>query len=160
MELRDDDVLTVLHTLEYDRLVDCGPGLGEDDEDVFRETKLPVPERHAATSLPCGVCPVRTLSPQELFSGPTHLWQRLNPLLSTACPVRTHAATPVGASQDAESLCLCPRPLPTQLTRSQERALKSMPSVMSLLVAWLHRPHGHGRCCAAVCTCLSSVACK
>ena len=71
MELRDDDVLTVLRTLEYDRAVDCGPGLGEDDEDVFRETKLPVPEHHAATSLPCGVCPVRTLSPQELFSFPS-----------------------------------------------------------------------------------------
>ena len=76
MELRDDDVLTVLHTLEYDRMVDCGPGLGEDDEDVFRETKLPVPEHHAATSLPCGVCPVRTPRPLELLlSSPTRFCQ-------------------------------------------------------------------------------------
>ena len=94
MELRDDDVLTVLHTLEYDRAVDCGPGLGEDDEDVFRETQLPVPAHHAATSLPCGVCPARTLLPFIALLSP-HTFvsrQRLNHFHSTACPVETHAA--------------------------------------------------------------------
>ncbi|KAK9830943.1 hypothetical protein WJX81_000452 [Elliptochloris bilobata] len=58
VELRDEDVLSVLRTLEYERAIECRRGLGEDDEDVFREERLPLPERHAATAFPCGICPV------------------------------------------------------------------------------------------------------
>lgn len=59
VELRDEDVLAVLRTLEYDGSVECGRGAGEDDDDVFRERRLALPETAAPTSFPCGVCKAR-----------------------------------------------------------------------------------------------------
>jgi hypothetical protein len=63
VELRDEDVLAVLRTLEYDGGVECGRGAGEDDEDVFRERRLALPEYAAPTSFPCGVCKARARAP-------------------------------------------------------------------------------------------------
>ena len=62
VELRDEDVLAVLRTLEYDGGLECGRGAGEDDEDVFRERRLALPEYAAPTSFPCGVCKARALA--------------------------------------------------------------------------------------------------
>jgi hypothetical protein len=56
VELRDEDILCILRTLEYDGIVDCMIG---DDGEVFRPARQAIPRTSAFTSIPCGVCPVR-----------------------------------------------------------------------------------------------------
>ena len=48
----------ILSTLEYDGRIER---IDDDDGDRFRQALLAIPETSAFTSIPCGVCPVRTL---------------------------------------------------------------------------------------------------
>mmetsp|Transcript_8850 Transcript_8850/g.25517 ORF Transcript_8850/g.25517 Transcript_8850/m.25517 type:complete len:282 (-) Transcript_8850:212-1057(-) len=56
VDLRQDDVLSVVNTLVYDGRVETV----DDEEDVehFRPAMLAIPKQSAFTSMPCGVCPV------------------------------------------------------------------------------------------------------
>eukprot|EP00873_Tetraselmis_striata_P028789 jgi/Tetstr1/449053/TSEL_036268.t1 len=56
VDLRDEDVLSIVNTLVYDGRVDCI----EDEEETehFRPAMLSIPKQSAFTALPCGVCPV------------------------------------------------------------------------------------------------------
>lgn len=55
IQLRDDDVMMILETLEFDGRVDR---IDTEDGDSFRQAMLAIPETSAFTSIPCGVCPV------------------------------------------------------------------------------------------------------
>lgn len=76
VELRDEDILSILRTLEYDGLVECY--LGEDGE-AFRLARQTIPQSSPFTSIPCGVCPVRYLVLSQVASSissqrpPVHL---------------------------------------------------------------------------------------
>lgn len=56
VDLREEDVLSIVNTLVYDGRVDAI----EDSEDIdhFRPAMLSIPKQSAFTSVPCGVCPV------------------------------------------------------------------------------------------------------
>ena len=56
VDLRQDDVLSIVNTLVYDGRVETV----DDEEDVehFRPAMLAIPKQSAFTSMPCGVCPV------------------------------------------------------------------------------------------------------
>lgn len=64
MELRDEDVLCILRTLEFDGLVES---FVSDDGEVYRPAKHRVPKNSPLTSIPCGVCPVRSVSTMDVF---------------------------------------------------------------------------------------------
>ncbi|BDA42720.1 DNA-directed RNA polymerase III subunit RPC6 [Coccomyxa sp. Obi] len=55
VELRDEDVLCILRTLEFDGLVES---FVSDDGEMYRPAKYRVPKTSAFTSIPCGICPV------------------------------------------------------------------------------------------------------
>ena len=55
IQLRDEDVMMILETLEFDGRIDR---IDNDDGDSFRQAMLAIPETSAFTSIPCGVCPV------------------------------------------------------------------------------------------------------
>ncbi|KAL3142603.1 hypothetical protein ABBQ38_002920 [Trebouxia sp. C0009 RCD-2024] len=57
IQLRDEDVMMILETLEFDGRVDR---IDNDDGDSFRQAMLAIPQTSAFTSIPCGVCPVFT----------------------------------------------------------------------------------------------------
>lgn len=57
VQLRDEDVMMILNTLEYDGRIER---IDNDDGDRFRQALLAIPETSAFTSIPCGVCPVFT----------------------------------------------------------------------------------------------------
>ncbi|DBA81657.1 hypothetical protein WJX77_003870 [Trebouxia sp. C0004] len=56
VQLRDEDVMMILNTLEYDGQIEKIDS--PDGEDRFRQALLAIPETSAFTSIPCGVCPV------------------------------------------------------------------------------------------------------
>jgi hypothetical protein len=60
VDLREEDVLSIVNTLVYDGRVDAI----EDSEDIdhFRPAMLSIPKQSAFTSVPCGVCPVSKTS--------------------------------------------------------------------------------------------------
>lgn len=62
MELRDEDVLCILRTLEFDGLVES---FVSDDGEMYRPAKYRVPKTSAFTSIPCGICPVRVLEKRD-----------------------------------------------------------------------------------------------
>ncbi|GLI65586.1 hypothetical protein VaNZ11_009160 [Volvox africanus] len=72
VELRIEDIHTIVMTLVYDGRIDEVEPEGEDDnEDHYRPAVLVVPDSTALTDVPCGVCPVAgecreggTISPQ------------------------------------------------------------------------------------------------
>ena len=55
IQLRDEDVMMILETLEFDGRIDR---IDNEDGDSFRQAMLAIPETSAFTSIPCGVCPV------------------------------------------------------------------------------------------------------
>jgi DNA-directed RNA polymerase III subunit RPC6 len=57
VDLREEDILSIVNTLLYDGRVTSV----EDEEDIdhFRPAILTIPKFSAFTSIPCGVCPVR-----------------------------------------------------------------------------------------------------
>lgn len=55
IQLRDEDVMMILETLEFDGRIDR---IDNEDGDSFRQAMLATPETSAFTSIPCGVCPV------------------------------------------------------------------------------------------------------
>ena len=57
VELRNEDVLCIIRTLEYDGLVDACTG---DTKDVFKPARLAHLESTPFAAIPCGTCPVRT----------------------------------------------------------------------------------------------------
>ncbi len=57
VDLRLEDIQCIINTLIYDGRVDEVDD-EKDDESHYRPAVLPVPERTAYTSTPCGVCPV------------------------------------------------------------------------------------------------------
>ena len=61
IQLRDEDVMMILETLEFDGRIDR---IDNDDGDSFRQAMLAIPKTSAFTSIPCGVCPV-SLSPHS-----------------------------------------------------------------------------------------------
>ncbi|GFR47134.1 hypothetical protein Agub_g8822 [Astrephomene gubernaculifera] len=59
VELRTEDIQTIVMTLVYDGRVDEVEPEGEDDnEDHYRPAVLSVPDSTPLTDVPCGVCPV------------------------------------------------------------------------------------------------------
>lgn len=56
VQLRDEDVMMILNTLEYDGQIEKIDS--PDGEDRFRQALLAIPETSAFTSIPCGVCSV------------------------------------------------------------------------------------------------------
>lgn len=60
VNLHAEDVLSILNTLVYDGRVDTVDD--EDDVEHFRPAMLVIPKQSAFTSMPCGVCPVGSLS--------------------------------------------------------------------------------------------------
>ncbi|PNW80376.1 hypothetical protein CHLRE_07g314950v5 [Chlamydomonas reinhardtii] len=59
VELRTEDIQTIVMTLVYDGRVDEVEPEGEDDnDDHYRPAVLPVPDSTPLTDVPCGVCPV------------------------------------------------------------------------------------------------------
>lgn len=64
IQLRDEDVMMILETLEFDGRVDR---IDNDDGDSFRQAMLAIPQTSAFTSIPCGVCPV-SLPPHSTYS--------------------------------------------------------------------------------------------
>lgn len=58
VELSEDDIKTVIDTLEYDGLVENIEG---EDTDRFRRSLVNTADTNAFTDTPCGVCPVRLL---------------------------------------------------------------------------------------------------
>lgn len=65
IHLRDEDVMQILETLEFDGRVDR---IDNDDGDSFRQAMLAIPETSAFTSIPCGVCPVSSTFCAERFA--------------------------------------------------------------------------------------------
>lgn len=59
MELKDEDVLCIIRTLEFDGLVES---FTSEDGEVYRPAKHRIPKTSAFTSIPCGVCPVSLLT--------------------------------------------------------------------------------------------------
>lgn len=55
VQLRDEDVMQILNTLEYDGQIER---VAAEDGERFRKALLQIPETSAFTSIPCGVCPV------------------------------------------------------------------------------------------------------
>ena len=55
INLRDEEVMQILETLEFDGRIDR---IDNEDGDSFRQAMLAIPETSAFTSIPCGVCPV------------------------------------------------------------------------------------------------------
>lgn len=55
IQLRVEDVMMILETLEFDGRIDR---IDNEDGDSFRQAMLAIPETSAFTSIPCGVCPV------------------------------------------------------------------------------------------------------
>eukprot|EP00798_Chlamydomonas_sp_ICE-L_P004425 gene4425-14557_t len=59
VDLRIDDIQTIVLTLVYDGRIDQVDGEGEDDvDDHYRPAVHTIPDNSALTSTPCGVCPV------------------------------------------------------------------------------------------------------
>jgi len=56
VDLREEDVLSVINSLVYDGRIDSVDD--EDDVEHFRPAMLKIPRQSAFTSIPCGVCPV------------------------------------------------------------------------------------------------------
>ena len=59
MHLRDEDVMMILNTLEYDGQIEK---VAAEDGEKFRQALLAIPDTSAFTSIPCGVCPVSLTS--------------------------------------------------------------------------------------------------
>jgi len=59
VELKDEDVLCIIRTLEFDGLVES---FTSEDGEVYRPAKHRVPKTSAFTTIPCGVCPVKLLT--------------------------------------------------------------------------------------------------
>lgn len=59
VDLREEDIHSIINTLIYDGRVDQVDGEGDDDmNDHFRPAVHSIPSSNAFTSIPCGVCPV------------------------------------------------------------------------------------------------------
>ncbi|GAX75508.1 hypothetical protein CEUSTIGMA_g2951.t1 [Chlamydomonas eustigma] len=59
VELREEDILSIVNTLLYDGRVDQVDGEGAEDlDDHFRPAVHSIPATTAFTSIPCGTCPV------------------------------------------------------------------------------------------------------
>ena len=59
VQLRDEDVMMILNTLEYDGQIER---VAAEDGECFRRALLAIPDTSAFTSVPCGVCPVSMCS--------------------------------------------------------------------------------------------------
>lgn len=102
INLRDEDVMMILNTLEYDGLIERVAG---EDEERFRQALLTIPDTSAFTSVPCGVCPV---SSRRMFTPlPWH-----SHLISSNCTrlkrIEYTAARPAcctGSCQGITDLC-------------------------------------------------------
>lgn len=57
VDLRSEDIASILQTLVYDGRLDSVDD-GDDDDDKFRPALHSIPQTSALTSVPCGVCPV------------------------------------------------------------------------------------------------------
>ncbi|EFJ44657.1 hypothetical protein VOLCADRAFT_118667 [Volvox carteri f. nagariensis] len=58
VELRIEDIHTIIMTLVYDGRVDEVEPEGDEDEDHYRLAVLGIPDSTSLTDVPCGVCPV------------------------------------------------------------------------------------------------------
>lgn len=58
VELRRDDIATIVNTLVFDGRVDEISAVDDESESRYQTAVLAVPSTSAFTTIPCGVCPV------------------------------------------------------------------------------------------------------